>query len=334
MLRTTWMAAVAMTVLASAGAKAGEPMGTPVLSKPFTHENLTIYLVRGQESTAGKKFLTLPEALEQKKIVIHETQNVNQLAVENVSDDEVFIHAGDIVKGGQQDRVLGCDLIVSAKSGRVPLPSFCVERGRWQKRGNEDVSKFEKCDNLAYSNALRLAVLQARDQQEVWAKVREDQKKLGEKAGISVQSAESPTSLQLTLENKRVQETVDKYSAELGKAIASEKDAIGCVVVINGRIENADVYASPGLFGKIFPRLLKGASAAAFAELSKDAKWEPTTAAAVNSFLTEGKSTKVNSQEVTKRIQIKIVEKEKNVIVETCDRDQKGDVIHRSYVAR
>ena len=46
---------------------------------PHTHENLTIFLVHGDDALKQKIFLTLPEALEQKKIVIHETRSVNEL---------------------------------------------------------------------------------------------------------------------------------------------------------------------------------------------------------------------------------------------------------------
>ena len=105
------------------------------VSEPFTHQNLAVYLIHGKDVLPGKKFLPLQEALEQKLVIVHETGTVNQLAVENLSPDaEVFIQAGDIVKGGRQDRVLAYDLIVPARSGKMPIASFCVEAGRWQPR--------------------------------------------------------------------------------------------------------------------------------------------------------------------------------------------------------
>src|SRR5262245_3926620 len=59
---------------------------------PYTHQNLTIFLIHGSDAAKGKAPLTLQEALDQKKIVVHETENVNALQVENVSDtDEIFI---------------------------------------------------------------------------------------------------------------------------------------------------------------------------------------------------------------------------------------------------
>src|SRR5437667_2442534 len=103
------------------------------LSGPYTHENLLIYLIHGKQH-AGKKFLTLQEAMDQKKVVVYETGNVNQLAIENLSSEEVYIQSGDIVKGGRQDRVFSDDVVLTSHSGKVSIESFCVEHGRWSKR--------------------------------------------------------------------------------------------------------------------------------------------------------------------------------------------------------
>ena len=62
--------------------------------------------------------------------------------MENTGKDEVFVQAGDIVKGGQQDRVLSVDLLLPPRSGEVSIAAFCVEHGRWTARGNEDARQF------------------------------------------------------------------------------------------------------------------------------------------------------------------------------------------------
>ena len=59
----------------------------PRLSGPFTHDNLSVFLIHGEDRLQSKNFLTLPEALDQKKFVIHETQSVNELTMENLSAD-------------------------------------------------------------------------------------------------------------------------------------------------------------------------------------------------------------------------------------------------------
>src|SRR5205814_1430733 len=92
------------------------------LSGPYRHENLTIFLVHGEDKIEGKKLVTLQEALEQKQVIVHETDNVSELAIENVSKDvEVFIQSGDILKGGKQDRLISFSMIVPAQSGKVPV---------------------------------------------------------------------------------------------------------------------------------------------------------------------------------------------------------------------
>jgi hypothetical protein len=82
------------------------------VSQPYACENLTIFLIRGEEKLPEVSLLTLQEALEQKQLIVHETRNVNELEIENLSLEEVYVQAGDIVKGGLQDRVFAYDVIV------------------------------------------------------------------------------------------------------------------------------------------------------------------------------------------------------------------------------
>jgi hypothetical protein len=97
------------------------------LSGPYSHRNLTIFLVHGHERIEGKKLLTLQEALEQKLAIVHETDNVTQLSIENISKDaEIFIQSGYIVKGGKQDRLISFSMIVPAQSGKVALAAFTL----------------------------------------------------------------------------------------------------------------------------------------------------------------------------------------------------------------
>ena len=112
------------------------------LSGPVAHENLAIYFIKGP-SQGGPIPLSLDEGLEKASVKVHETQTVSELDIENMGDEAVLVHAGDIVKGGQQDRVLTVTILVPPKSGRVPIASYCVERGRWSARGNEGVAAFE-----------------------------------------------------------------------------------------------------------------------------------------------------------------------------------------------
>ncbi len=126
------------------------------VSGPVVHENLAIYLVHGK-SAPGPVPFTLEEALAKGAVKVHETGNVNELQIENLGNGEVFVQSGDIVKGGQQDRVLTVSLLLPQKSGRIPIASFCVEQGRWSARGKEDVKTFATASASVPSREAKLA---------------------------------------------------------------------------------------------------------------------------------------------------------------------------------
>jgi len=117
------------------------------VEEPVAHDNLAIYFIKGTSET-GPVPRTLDEALEKGAVKVHETQEVSELEIENTGDEAIFVHAGDIVKGGQQDRVLTVTILVPPKSGRIPISSYCVERGRWSARGGEDVKTFASAKNF------------------------------------------------------------------------------------------------------------------------------------------------------------------------------------------
>src|SRR5437763_11392222 len=124
---------------------------------PVVHDNLAIYLVHGK-SAAGPVPLTLDEALANRSVKVHETGNVNELQIENLGTGEVFVQSGDIVKGGQQDRVLTVSLLLPPRSGRIPIASFCVEQGRWTARGKEDVKTFATASTAIPSREAKIAM--------------------------------------------------------------------------------------------------------------------------------------------------------------------------------
>src|ERR1044071_4516965 len=117
------------------------------LEGPFTHGNLSVFLIHGKDKIKGTTFITLQEAMVQRKVIVRETRSVNELTIENVSGDEVYVQSGDIVKGGQQDRMMAVDLILPPRSGKIPISAFCVENGRWSQRGSEAVSTFNSSGN-------------------------------------------------------------------------------------------------------------------------------------------------------------------------------------------
>jgi hypothetical protein len=308
---------------------ASVPVADYRLSGPYTHDNLTVFLVHGPETLHGKPFLTLQDALEQSKAVVNETGSVNQLSIENLAtDEELYVQSGDIVKGGNQDRTLPYDAVVEPKSGPVAIDSFCVEHGRWSKRGAESSGSF----SISSDNMKQVAYSGEASQAEVWRNVALTQDRLSKKLGDSVKAEASKSSLQLTLETSAVRSALTSYLQALGPTPDGRDDVIGYVAVINGQFHSADVYASRSLFLKLWPKLLQGTAVEAFIEADAGRKFDPAGEDAVRAVLTQAESGKPRSEAVTKRTYVQLREAGKTVMLESCDRSRENLVLHRSFL--
>lgn len=235
----------------------------PTLSQPVTVRNLTAWFVVAPppDSSGELDYAVLEESIHGQTALIHETGNVNELFVENKGDVDLFIQAGDIVKGGRQDRTIGVDFIVPARSGKVPLPVFCVEQSRWHRRHLESPVRFSKASDLIASKKALLAIRLAKSQHDVWQSVAEEQELLANSVHRKVRSDESPTSLQLTYENEHVTRAVEDYLTVLENApLEAGGSVVGVVWAINGVPSHADRYASPALFAKLWRKLLRAAA--------------------------------------------------------------------------
>ena len=305
------------------------------LEGPFTQGNLTVFLIHGKDRIKGQTFITLQEALVQRKVIVRETRSVNELSIENISREEVYVQSGDIVKGGQQDRMMAVDLILPPHSGRIPISAFCVENGRWSKRGSEEVTVFNSSANVIAGRELKLAAKNAESQGEVWRQVAVAQDKLSANTGTRVNGAASPTSFQLALENKQVQASADSYVKALGSIVEGKPDVIGYVFAINGKINSADVYASSSLFKKLWPKLLQASAIEAVAELRRGEKFAAPAADAVRGFLDDSpKGADEKQKDVSSRVQMVTRESKENVFFETRDRAKSDAWVHRNYIKK
>ena len=260
---------------------------------------------------------------------------MGQLTVENRSTtEELFVQSGDIVKGGKQDRALEYDLVVPPGSGKVPLASFCVEQGRWSPRGKEHSRKFASSSAQLATKDLKLAAKYRKNQGEVWSKVSDAQSRLTSSVGSSVQSGESASSLQLTLESPAVQAAAERFCQALVGVVAKHTDAIGLAFAINGRMNSAEVYGSGALFQKLWPKLLKASAVEAVAERKEGTSPSPVSVHAVRAFLADAENGRATVQSVGDRSHVVMQETERSLLFETRDRQQSRNWIHRTYLTK
>ena len=98
-----WISLLSFALVAAPLAVAADDLR---ISGPFTHDNLSVFLIHSSRLDAAKgKLLTLHEAMDAKKVVVYETGTVNELSIENQSSQDVYIQSGDIVKGDRKSVV-------------------------------------------------------------------------------------------------------------------------------------------------------------------------------------------------------------------------------------
>ncbi|MBW8244826.1 hypothetical protein K1F50_18605 [Muricauda oceani] len=273
------------------------------INDPHTVENLRLFILTGRENILGKPYKVLSEAMSQKQVDVKETGSVNQLTIDNNGDDHVFIHSGDILKGGKQDRTIAYDVIIPPRAQNIPLESFCVEQGRWEQRADEEVVAFSSNSKMLSSKDLKLAAKHDKNQGRVWSKVSEQKTHLNEKLSvkngyaINVADEVSETSLQLALENEELSKAKEAYHDAL-KDLIDTPDALGYAYAINGEIHGVEIYNNTRLFKDLWDKILESVVVEAIGKEGEESS-TPKTKKDVLDFMKAGKS---NDKKTVKKL--------------------------------
>lgn len=302
------------------------------LSGTFVFDGLSIYLIHGPNTRYEQHYTPLQDAMDRKIVIVHETDNVNELSIQNTSYGEsVFVQAGDIVKGGKQDRVLSVDMILPPMSGVMPISAFCVEQSRWQQRGGESVNHFTMTEMVA-THSIKQAIVDVATQVGVWSEVKASQEKLTEALPKNIRSEDSPTSLPLALENGVVQDSAAPYINALASLVEGSSDVIGFAFAINGELKGADVYSSNELFKRLWPRLLKAAAVEAVATPKRVSN--PLPIETVGAFLVNSEIALETVRDINVRTRSAQRSTDDSLFLECRDTDYHDAWVHRSYLAR
>ena len=267
------------------------------VGEPVSYSGLTIFPVLSDATVSADGFITLDEGLKSGEVVVTEMSarqstpariipsanqtnarnraqvnapaqagsgaQVNQLALVNKSGKMLILIAGEILTGGQQDRICARDRIVPPTDSSIPLDVFCVEHGRWTGGASFGVSGGANSGSVSIvtksgsgsPSAGRMANISVREkaeakksQTEVWGKVAET---------VTV-SAAPPASgtLNGAYQDDKVNQKIQDYESRLSGGLVG-KNVIGIVVALGGGVVSADVFASPALFQEYRTKLLR-----------------------------------------------------------------------------
>ena len=217
---------------------------------------------------------------------------VNTLVLVNHAKRPLLLLAGEVVTGGNQDRIVARDRIVPTGAGPIDLSVFCIEPGRW----TESSPVFGASDKTAAHGFMvqpkvRERAMVDQDQQRVWDAVngaisqmemaavpaaRPYNPRSGAGGGPMVEPAPAiaagTTSYAKVMQSAPVQHEVDEAAAPVMQEREQVLDklrsehAVGVVVAVRGELVWADLFASTDLLARYWTKLVRSYAAEGLAE--------------------------------------------------------------------
>ena len=220
------------------------------LLAPIQVQSLTLLPIAAVDAPkTGDDLLVLDEAMPKKLVSIKEVDggSVNNLTLNNNADKPLFLLAGEVILGGHQDRIIGSNTIIPAKTTQS-VPVFCVEHGRWSGPSTE----FATANALAHGRLRGKASFDS--QQDVWDEVatKNTERKTTSSTGTYRKVAQQEADGTLGGEWKK---QVDAALAKLPDE--DRKNLIGFAVAVDGKVATIDRFGSPALFGKLKDKLVR-----------------------------------------------------------------------------
>jgi hypothetical protein len=246
---------------------------------PIQVDSLTLTPIISTDAKPDKSsMIVLDEAMPKKLVRIHEIdagKQVNSLTLTNNSNDPLFLLAGEVIIGGEQDRIIGRNTIIPAKTTQE-VPVFCVEAGRWEGKTKE----FTSAKALAHGRLRGQASYAA--QTEVWAEVHTKNEK---------RKTTSDTDTYRTVAAQASDGTLGGMEKRVDAALAKLPDEdksklVGFAVSLNGKVATVDVFGSPALFAKLQNKLVKSYLNEAI-DIAAEKNVKPPTAADVKTFISD-----------------------------------------------
>lgn len=206
-------------------------------------------------------YIPLSSAIESKKVEISErsmntgsSDEVNKLFIENKSKDTVFLMAGEIVKGGKQDRTLATDVILPPGKMKYDIEVFCVEHGRWSSKDENRVAgkaneemKFNSTAPVVKNSVRRMATLN-KEQSKVWDEVTVT----NQKASNST-NTDAYTSIESNVDYQKEEK---EYRDHILPALKQNSRIIGFVAVTGNHVIGCDIFATHQLFSSTVASVL------------------------------------------------------------------------------
>ena len=202
-----------------------------------------------KETSIPQEYLSLAEAQEKDLVEISELEEdatVNTVKITNMADKPIYAISGDVIKGGNQDRVIAMDMVIPpGKNESVAVGVFCVERGRWSDSGSGMAFSHggQACMNL--KKCLSKGGV---SQGQVWSKVGEINAKLDTQSGTDT--------YRRALEANSVESKLQPYIEQFTKEFEGDDKIVGFAVCVGKKVIACDIFLNPSLLNKMRDKLI------------------------------------------------------------------------------
>jgi hypothetical protein len=216
---------------------------------------------------------TLDGASQELELQVLEGAVVNTLVIENKGDLPILVCAGTVVKGGNQDRQIGQDFVIQAKS-ETPVDAFCVEQGRWQQErlGADTGGKFKVLDGMATAK-VRMKGQYEKDQQGVWQEVADVQGAANVRLFAHGLPPTTSYAVAFDANANASKDELKRCEDAVRARFAADREAVGFAYAINGKPVAVRTFAHPRLLNKHLDDFVRGmATEALLAKTDKPGK--------------------------------------------------------------
>lgn len=207
----------------------------------------------------------------------------DRLFITNLSADTIYLMAGEVIKGGRQDRVIAQNMLLPPNTRFATLPVFCVEKNRWGYHNDKNPC-FTDYSCIADANLRKTVQLNA-VQEEVWNVVNRT---------TALQNSQTATQAYTALENNTAfTRLADMYVQYLQPILTGNKQIVGVLAVTGNRIAGADIFATNALFTNHIANLLRSYAANAIINGSAPVLMQQVVSANLQQYIT---ATGINRQ--------------------------------------
>jgi hypothetical protein len=217
------------------------------LNNPIDAGNVTLIPISYNKPISKQQegnFITLGEAKKEGVVEIMEREGgeVSSLTVTNKGTRPILLLGGELLLGGKQDRIVARDVIVPPGK-TVNVEVFCVEHDRW----DGETQHFEYKDSVVPEKVRQAAAYDG--QEAVWGEVG----KVNEQAVFA-----RGGTIAAGLSSETVTKAINSNLPKVLEGLKSQKDVVGVIYVLNGRIQSADLFGNPRIFEAAKESLVRG----------------------------------------------------------------------------